>query len=143
MITCSKKFLDIAFAHRAPFHEGHCSLIHGHNWSFDITFEGERDRNGFIFDFGKLRDLRATFTELFDHKLLLNEDDPLKEDICKFLDAHKLSNVTLVKDCSCEGIAELVFNLASVFVRNETKGRVEIVRVTVCESSTNMATYAG
>src|SRR5580765_5115018 len=113
VLTCSKKFADIPFAHRAPMHDGHCKLIHGHNWSFDITFAGEPDINGFVMDFGKLADLRDCFRELFDHKLLINEGDPLASEILQFLRTHGIDNVTLVEDCSSEGLAQLVYGLAS------------------------------
>lgn len=141
VFTCSKKYSDIPFAHRAPNHDGHCKLIHGHNWAFDITFAGERDENGFVIDFGRLGGLRGAFMELFDHKLLLNEDDPLAEDILEFLRVNGLDNVTLVSDCSCEGIAKLVYNLATSFVHEQTGDRVKIASVTVYEDAKNRATY--
>jgi 6-pyruvoyltetrahydropterin/6-carboxytetrahydropterin synthase len=143
VLTCSKSFVDIPFAHRAHEHHGHCRLIHGHNWSFDITFAGEPDGNGFVMDFGKLAGLREAFMELFDHRLLINEADPLAEDIVEFLRLHGLDNVTLVADCSSEGIAKLVFNLAATFVGKQTGQRVRVTRVTVSESATNRATYEG
>lgn len=142
VVTCSKKFVDIPFAHRAPHHEGHCRLIHGHNWSFDITFTGEPDRNGFVIDFGRLRSLRDMFATIFDHKMLINEADPLAQEILRFLRLHEIDNVTLVEDCSSEGIAKLVFGLASAFVKQETEGRVWVTKVIVCESETNLATYS-
>jgi 6-pyruvoyltetrahydropterin/6-carboxytetrahydropterin synthase len=141
MFTCTKTYSDIPFAHRAPLHDGHCRWIHGHNWTFIITFAGRRDINGFVMDFGKLKTLRDTFNEAFDHKLLLNENDPLREEIVHFLRLHKLDNVTLVQDCSCEGIAELVYALANALVMKETGGRVSIHGVTVMEDTKNSATY--
>jgi 6-pyruvoyltetrahydropterin/6-carboxytetrahydropterin synthase len=124
-------------------HDGHCKLIHGHNWSFTITFAGEPDMNGFVMDFGKLKTLRDTFMEVFDHRLLLNENDPLREEIVHFLRRHKLDNATLVQDCSCEGIAQLVYGLANALVHDKTAGRVTIESVTVFEDSKNSATYRG
>ena len=38
MITCSKLYKDIPFAHRQHLHDGHCSQIHGHNWDIKLTF---------------------------------------------------------------------------------------------------------
>ncbi len=123
-------------------HDGHCKLIHGHNWSFDITFAGEPDINGFVMDFGKLADLRDCFRELFDHKLLINEGDPLASEILQFLRTHGIDNVTLVEDCSSEGLAQLVYGLASASVQKSTAGRVRVTSVTVCESKSNLATYS-
>ena len=55
MITCSKLYKDIPFAHRQHLHDGHCSQIHGHNWDIKLTFScKELDAMGFVVDFGKL-----------------------------------------------------------------------------------------
>ena len=49
MMTCSKIFLDIPFAHRQHRHSGHCARIHGHNWTLKLTFACNRfDKNGFV-----------------------------------------------------------------------------------------------
>ena len=56
MITCTKRYDNLPFAHRQPNHEGHCSLIHGHNWSFEFEFKASKlDGNGFVIDFGDLK----------------------------------------------------------------------------------------
>ena len=56
MMTCSKTYSDLPFAHRQHRHAGHCSLIHGHNWELKITFACEEfDKNGFVVDFGNLK----------------------------------------------------------------------------------------
>ena len=142
MKTCTKSYTDIPFAHRAPLHDGHCKLIHGHNWSFVITFAArETDVNGFVMDFGKLLLLREELFVLFDHTLVLNEGDPIVEDIQKFLRAHNIGNVRLLPDCSCEGIAKFVFDLADSFVRKATGSRAHVQSVTVQEDSKNSATY--
>jgi 6-pyruvoyltetrahydropterin/6-carboxytetrahydropterin synthase len=55
MITCSKTYRDIPFAHRQHRHEGHCSFLHGHNWSVEIEFAcSQLDERGFVVDFGGL-----------------------------------------------------------------------------------------
>lgn len=142
MLTCSKLYENFPFAHRAPQHDGHCRLIHGHNWSFAITFAAEqRDENGFVVDFGKLKDLKAKFDEMFDHTLLLNRDDPKREQIQAFVQMLEIDNVRIVVDCSCEGIAMLVHRISEVFVRVKTNGRVRVTRVVVYEDSKNKATY--
>jgi len=142
MKTCTKVYRDIPFAHRAPSHDGHCRLIHGHNWTFEITFAAdEPDQCGFVVDFGKLKDLRAQLLAIFDHKLLINDGDPLLGEIRTFLSVFDINNVTPVADCSCEGIAEFVFKLANTFIRAETNQRAFVIRVTVFEDGSNSATH--
>jgi 6-pyruvoyltetrahydropterin/6-carboxytetrahydropterin synthase len=142
MLTCTKQFCDFPFAHRAPKHDGHCQLIHGHNWTFEVTFAAtDTDENGFVMDFGKLKDLRAKFCEIFDHTLLLNKSDPLLANFEKFLGDHELNNVRIVRDCSCEGIAMLVYHICDVTVKQRMAGRVWVSRVVVYEDSKNSACY--
>jgi 6-pyruvoyltetrahydropterin/6-carboxytetrahydropterin synthase len=142
VFSCSKTYADIPFAHRAPRHDGHCKLIHGHNWSFQITFVAtERDGNGFVFDFGKLSDLKASLWAMFDHKLVLSEDDPALSDIGCLLRDLGIANITVVPDCSCEGIAQFVHGIADAYVRKESFGRARVFQVIVHEDSKNVATF--
>jgi 6-pyruvoyltetrahydropterin/6-carboxytetrahydropterin synthase len=140
--TCTKTYVDIPFAHRAPFHDGHCALIHGHNWSFEITFIArEADANGFIVDFGKLQPLKENLMAMFDHKLVLNDNDPLAEKLIAFTAKWHISNIVRLPDCSCEGIAKFVFNLADGWVRLITDDRARALRVVVHEDAKNFASY--
>lgn len=143
MKTCTKLYTDIPFAHRAPNHDGHCKLIHGHNWSFEITFAADvMDQNGFVVDFGKLKALRHALDEAFDHKLVLNDGDPLLNEFQMFLSSLGIANIVPVSDCSCEGIAKFVFNLAKGIIGPQTNQRARVILVRVFEDSQNSATYA-
>jgi 6-pyruvoyltetrahydropterin/6-carboxytetrahydropterin synthase len=142
MKTCTKQYDNFPFAHRAPKHDGHCRLVHGHNWSFVITFAAEEvDENGFVIDFGKLKGLRKELEAWFDHTFLLNASDPLLGTFKSFLGNLFLNNVRAVRDCSCEGIAEMVFHLAEAVVVEQSKGRVHVQRVVVYEDSKNSAAF--
>lgn len=140
MLTCTKKYTDIPFAHRASAHSGHCRFIHGHNWSFEFEFVAvERDACGFVVDFGGLKDLKNWLDAYFDHKLVLSDTDPLLPELSA---AQSLTGdeVTVVLDCSCEGIAKLVLEKASRIITGLTNGRARVKRVTVQEDSKNSAT---
>ena len=157
MITCTKRFDNIPFAHRQPNHDGHCSLIHGHNWSFEFEFAalidgpGSRlavdsydlhqiDKNGFVVDFGNLKWLKQWLDEQFDHALVLNEEDPYLNQLHGWLMTLQppLAKITPVPNCGAEGLASYV----SGFVRSvlQNSGRVKLVRLTVFEDSKNSAT---
>lgn len=139
MLTCSKIYSDIPFAHRQPKHDGHCAYIHGHNWSISLTFSAkELDRNGFIVDFGKLKYIKQWIEENLDHRCLLNIDDPCVNDF-KYSDYF---NLFLVPDCSCEGLATFLFQIFNLLVYNKEHGRVKVIKVTVFEDSKNSATYS-
>ncbi len=80
MLTCSKTYPDIPFAHRQHLHEGHCAFVHGHNWSITLTFAcAQPDANGFVVDFGRLKYIRQWIDKNLDHACLFNADDPMRE----------------------------------------------------------------
>ncbi len=140
MITCRKVYADIPFAHRQHKHDGHCSLIHGHNWTFALTFGcHERDENGFVIDFGKLRFIRNELESRFDHACVFAEDDPLRETIVQA--APEAFKVYVVPNCSSEGLCEHVFDWVDQEVRAQTEGRVFLVGVEVLEDQRNSAAY--
>lgn len=140
MMTCRKVYEDIPFAHRQHKHDGHCALIHGHNWSFAFTFGCyERDANGFVIDFGKLRFIREEIERRFDHACLFAEDDPLRETIVR--SAPEAFKTFVLPNCSSEGLCEYLFDFFDAQVRARTQGRVFLVGVEVVEDQRNSAAY--
>lgn len=138
--TCTKEYRDIPFAHRQPTHDGHCALVHGHNWAFRFTFGAkELDRNGFVVDFGKLRDLKAAVDKL-DHALVLPESDP-ELPYFRLLEQQGLARVVLVDQPSAEGLARHMFETADRIVRSLTEGRAYCIECVCIEDSKNYATY--
>lgn len=140
MLTCSKTYSDIPFAHRQHRHDGHCAWIHGHNWSIKLVFVAAHvDENGFVIDFGKLGFIKDWISEFLDHSLLLNDSDPYRPYLQQTLDG--FSRIYVVKDASCEGLAQHFFNVFNDLVEEATNGRVRIREVSVIEDSRNEATY--
>ena len=143
MITCSKLYSDFPAAHRQHNHKGHCSLIHGHNWSFEFTFAAERlDANGFVVDFGDLGWLKLWLAERFDHTLLLNDSDPSLLWLVDMLSS-QFAKVQVVPDASCEGLALYVFaNVQDKLTDFYSDRGVYLTSVKVMEDSKNFATYS-
>lgn len=145
--TIRKIFTDLPFAHRQPNHDGHCALIHGHNWSFEFTFAAKSlDKNGFVVDFGDLKWLRAWLEEHFDHTLVLNEDDPQLDYLTTWLtstDGHRpvMARIVTVPNCGAEGLARYVAEQVDETIRRMHLDRVRVQCVTVYEDSKNSATY--
>ena len=140
MFTCTKEYKDIPFAHRQPVHDGHCALIHGHNWGVIIEFQAsELDECGFVVDFGKLKMLKR-YLDTFDHALVINDSDSQKETLLE-LEEKGLARIVIVDSCSSEGLALHFYNEFSKLI-NETFGeRVTIKALTVTEDSKNSATF--
>jgi len=140
MLTCKKTYRDIPFAHRQHLHEGHCALIHGHNWAITLTFAcRETDANGFVVDFGKLGYIKDWITQHLDHACLFNEDDRAKESL--LADYGELFKSYVLPNCSCEGIAQHLHEVFGPMVRKATDGRVWISEVAIEEDSKNSACF--
>ena len=140
MLTCKKTYSDIPFAHRQHSHDGHCAFIHGHNWSISLTFAcTEADENGFVVDFGKLGFIKNWINDNLDHACVFNADDPQRETLVNA--AESCWKTYVVDNCSCEGIAQHLFELFNGMIQERTEGRVSIVEVEIREDSKNSASY--
>ena len=60
-----------------PSTHSHCSLLHGYSIGIRLTFESETldDRN-WVMDFGGLSAFKAWAEHMFDHTMLVAQDDP-------------------------------------------------------------------
>jgi 6-pyruvoyltetrahydropterin/6-carboxytetrahydropterin synthase len=144
-MTITKKFTDYPAGHRQHRHAGHCSQVHGHDWAFEMTFYSSKlDECGFILDFGGpvMKKIKALLTELYDHTLLINADDPLVPRITEWskVFTSAFGGLRIVPDCSCEGIAQLTFmavqRLLDSYPDCKERG-VVILAITVFEDSKN------
>lgn len=136
--TCSKRWPSVPFAHRAPFHDGHCRFVHGHNWTVEATFGASRfDENGFVFDFGKLREFKEWLECGFDHALVLSVNDPQLE---RLKELGELAKVVVVPDCSCEGLAGEFYAVLDGIVAKASDGRAYVDSLTLWEDEKNFAT---
>lgn len=160
MLTCSKLYKDIPFAHRQHNHDGHCAWIHGHNWGIKFTFEADHvDENGFVIDFGKLKFIKNWINERLDHALLLNEGDPYLEYLQAVLTDKQawdhladeippsyrniFAHILVVPDASCEGLCQYVYDIMNPSVLELTYSRVWVKSVEIFEDERNSAMYVG
>ena len=63
----------------------HCKFLHGYGVSFKVWFEGELDERNWVWDFGGMKRAKGTIDGMnpkawmdymFDHTMLIAEDDP-------------------------------------------------------------------
>jgi len=148
MYTITKRFGPYPAAHRQHKHDGHCALIHGHNFVFDVSFsvpdETQLDANGFVLDFGKMELLKTKLVDLFDHTFLINQDDPRKLWFQRALGIPKVAKIVIVASGSAEGLAKLVYDLASITMlppEYMVNRQVSVSSVTCFEDEKNSATY--
>ena len=142
MLTCSKTYRDIPLGHRQPFHPGHCSRIHGHNWTIRLTFAAiETDSNGFVVDFGKLKYIKEWIAQHLDHACAISAQDPHLARMEKWQE-EGLIQLLVIPDASCEGLAQYLFATFDKMVRDNTAGRAWMTSIELEEDSKNSATYA-
>jgi 6-pyruvoyltetrahydropterin/6-carboxytetrahydropterin synthase len=124
-----------------------CNAIHGYALSIHLEFEADDlDARNWVVDFGGLRELKYRLEEMFDHTLLLAEDDPEFDTI---MDLHNkgLAKVVVVEKTGCEALADFIYNFI-----NGKGGYLEMLgyddrvwccRVEVRETDSNMAMRLG
>lgn len=81
MIEVSR-FIDIDAGHRVARHESKCRHLHGHRYRLTVKVSGPiRDdgspEHGMVIDFGRVKEVLTIVHDLWDHRFLLGEDDPL------------------------------------------------------------------
>ena len=124
--------------------ESHCNQLPGHAIAIRLVFEAnELDVRNWVVDFGSLKGLKQMFVDTFDHKLLVAEDDPDKDDICA-LAGMGIADVIVVPAVGCEKFAEYVFGATEVWLQsNGYTPRVKLISAEVKEHGANSAIYTG
>ena len=141
MITCSKLYKDIPFAHRQHLHDGHCSQIHGHNWDIKLTFScKELDAMGFVVDFGKLKYIKKFIQDKLDHACVLSWDDPLAKEMIDSA-PEGIYKPYWVENASCEGIAKHLFFEFTDLLKKAEGSRAWIQEIEIFEDSKNSVKY--
>jgi 6-pyruvoyltetrahydropterin/6-carboxytetrahydropterin synthase len=107
MYQITKEFKFSAAHHLTKVYEGHkCARVHGHNYTVIVMLEAEQlNEQGFVEDYGDLRDIKEWIDSTFDHRdlndILLVE--PTAENLARhiydaFKFAHPLMTVVKVKE---------------------------------------------
>ena len=126
------KEIHFCYGHRLLQYEGKCRFLHGHNARVEIEMESEAlDHRGMVIDFNDVKERLQTWIDTtLDHKMLLNEQDP----VIPLLKNVKEPMVLLKKNPTAEVLAQLVFE--------EAKGQgFPVTEVRFWETPTSFATY--
>jgi len=139
--TSTKTFSNLPCSHRSWRHKGHCAFIHGYSRSYTFYFTAnELNENNFVVDFGSLKELKKWLEHMFDHTLLIDEDDPER----KLLeDMHKrgICDLRVLPSCSMEGSAKYVYEYVNKLIKKSTKNRAWCYKVEARENDKNSAIY--
>ena len=129
----------------------HCKYIHGYGVSFRVWFEGELDERNWVWDFGGMKRAKGTIDGMnpkawmdymFDHTMIIAEDDPFLESF-RLMGQAGAAQVRILPAVGAEKFAEYIYNKLQAFVSEETGGRVSVVRVEFLENGRNTAIYEG
>ena len=141
LYTSTKKFTGFPCTHRQWRAESHCRFVHGYSREFYFEFAcNERTVEGWVVDFGGLKDVKQLLEHTFDHTFLAASDDP-ELGTWRQLDIRGIIQLRILPNPSMEGTAEWVYQQADKMVRNSTQGRAWVTLVEVRENEKNSAIY--
>ena len=128
------KTIDFCYGHRLLDYDGICKHPHGHNAVAEIEVRtDELDNRNMVCDFSEIkRIVKGWIDRELDHKMVLRRDDPLVGPLNQLGEPMYL----LESNPTVERIARLIYDYAS------GQG-LPVVRVTVWETPTSFAEYAG
>ena len=128
----------------------HCRFVHGYGISFKVYFEGELDERNWVWDFGGMKRAKtlidgkqpkAWMDYMFDHTMIIAEDDPWKEAFQQMGEAN-VAQVRIIPATGAEKFAEYIYTKLNSFVKSETVNRVRVTKVKFMEHGKNAA-YSG
>ena len=128
------KRIDFCYGHRLLDYDGICKHPHGHNASAEIEVRTDvLDKRNMVLDFTDIkRRIKGWIDRELDHRMILRRDDPLVDALQKLGEPVYL----LESNPTVERIARLIYDVS------RDQG-MPVVRVTVWETPTSWATYAG
>jgi 6-pyruvoyltetrahydropterin/6-carboxytetrahydropterin synthase len=120
----------------------HCRLLHGYAFAFRFVFATrELDERHWCFDFGGMKPVRQWLHDMFDHTLLIAEDDPERSRL-EALGEIGIADVRILPAVGCEAMARLAHAKVEAMVHEVTGGRVWLESVEVREHGGNSALYS-
>lgn len=135
--------IGLSACFRQPDATSHCRFLHGYSLGFKFTFAcNELDEKNWVMDFGGLKDLKKWLEVKFDHKVVLDQNDP-KMDVFEQLVDHGVVELTIFDGVGVEKFAEHAWHKAEALVNAATNGRVWCVSAECSEHGSNSAIYKG
>ena len=141
IFTSTKRFTDFPCTHRQWIAESHCKYVHGYSREFYFEFQStELTKEGWVVDFGGLKEVKAWLEYMFDHTFLAAEDDPYLG-LFKEMDSKSIIQLRTMPNVGMEGTAKYVYDTVNEMIRVKTKGRAWVKLVQVSENEKNSAIY--
>ena len=134
----------------------HCSLLHGYSLGVRLVFTCETlDERNWVMDFGGLKPFKAWLEHMFDHTLLIAEDDPHLEQFQALAKIGTLNignnsavcDLRIVPGVGCELFAKMCYDkMESILTQSIENNQalnptVRLKQVEVFEHGANSAIY--
>lgn len=133
--------IGLSACFRQPKAHSHCKFLHGYSLAFKFTFGcNELDERNWVVDFGGLKTLKTMLENTFDHKVVLDKDDPHLMDF-RVLQAKELVDIVVLDGVGVEKFAEHAYEMATKVVDVLTDGRCWVEEVECAEHGANSAIY--
>lgn len=140
-LKSTKTFIGFPCTHRQWKADSHCKYVHGYSREFHFEFScSELTNEGWVVDFGGLKDVKAWLDDMFDHTFLASEDDPFM-DTFKELDKNGVIQLRVLPNVGMEGTAQYVLHEVDKMIKKKTKGRAWVSSIEVRENEKNSAIY--
>ena len=137
----TKRFKGYPCTHRQWRADSHCKYIHGYSREFYFEFaSNELTKEGWVVDFGGLKEIKTWLDHMFDHTFLANEDDPFL-DTFRQLDKDGVIQLRVMPNIGMEGTAEYVYKKVNEMVKKMTNDRAWVEKIEVRENEKNSAIY--
>ena len=132
MILTQKITFDAA--HRLLGYDGNCRNLHGHTWTVEIEIESNRkmDKCGMLLDY---RTIKNYFKDTWDHRTILNMDDPLVE----LLNVMNLKVTIMASNPTAENLASKILADIVLLANLDPRNYDDYATVIVHESKDNSA----
>lgn len=141
LFTSTKLFIGFPCTHRQWLADSHCKFIHGYSREFYFEFQcSELTKEGWVVDFGGLKEVKGWLDEMFDHTFLASENDPHLE-LFKEMDQKKIIQLRVLPNVGMEGTAKYVFDVVNKMIKKQTNNRAWVKLVEVRENEKNSAIY--
>ena len=134
--------IGLSCAFRQYRAKSHCHLLHGYAIAVKVEFEANiLDHRNWVVDFGGLKSFKEELKNLFDHKVIVAEDDPFMDWYVRGQELGVLELVVMPQ-VGCEYFAYHIACIARAWLHiNKLTPRCTIKSVEVREHGANSAIY--
>ena len=137
----TKRFIGFPCTHRQWRANSHCRFVHGYSREFYFEFEArELTIEGWVVDFGGLKEIKNWLEHMFDHTFLVAQDDPQLAEF-KRLEQVGALQLRVMPNPGMEGTALFVYEEAGRILSKLYGDRVWITLVEVSENEKNSAQF--